>query len=168
MRILVKNLANILTTFNLLCGTFAIFSALNQQFILACSLMVVGTFIDVLDGYAAHKTKNTSQLGENLDMLADLTTFGLAPTIMLYVYYDADLFITISSVMLLICGAWRLARQATQKPSNYLVGVPIDISAYLVSVLVLFDATIALAGFSVIVLSSLFISRLRVPRLIKR
>lgn len=148
------------------CGLMAIFVALNGQIIVACLLIIVGTIIDTLDGYIAHKTNTVSDFGANLDMLADLVTSGLAPALLLFVYYQNTL-VNISAFILVICGAWRLARHNTHKPNNCFVGMPIDVCAYIVSLLVILQIPPSISALLILLLALLFVSRVKIPRLFK-
>lgn len=168
MRTLIKNAANVCTLFNAGCGILAIVLAMNHHFGAACLSLIVGSLFDVADGYLAHKMHINSELGKNLDALADCITFGVAPMIVLYSYYD-HLAIALSGGLLALCGAWRLARYNASKPSSdHFIGVPIDTSAYLVGFLIVLQLNFALAALATTTLALLFVSRFTVPRLIKR
>ena len=80
-----------LTLANLLCGFFAIFVASRPRgteliwdwspLTLAAVLIFVGMVFDGLDGRVARLTRSTSDLGEQLDSMADMVTFGAAPAL---------------------------------------------------------------------------------------
>ncbi len=167
MHALRKNFANILTLLNLLTGALAILVTLNAVFSLACMLMIFGSIIDVLDGYVARRTKTNSKFGANLDALADLVTFGVAPMLVLSTFYQNPV-VAISSILLPLCGAWRLARHNsdTVDQSVYFTGVPIDVAAYLASILVLLNAPTIIVAIAIIVLSVLFVSKIKTKRLL--
>ena len=69
---------------NLLCGVFGIITAFKGWFDTAFYLMLAGAVCDFLDGLAARALKAYSPMGKELDSLADLITFGLLPSVMLY------------------------------------------------------------------------------------
>lgn len=73
------NLPNLLTSFNLLCGVFAILLAALGRLDLAPLFILAGALFDFLDGLAARALKISSPLGKQLDSLADVVTFGVAP-----------------------------------------------------------------------------------------
>jgi len=70
---------DILTTANLSCGVASILMASQGQLTLACWLVFAGAFFDVLDGLAARALGGGTPLGAQLDSLADMVTFGVAP-----------------------------------------------------------------------------------------
>jgi len=72
-------LPDLLTTANLSCGVASILFASQGQLTLACVLVFAGALFDVLDGLAARALGGGSELGKQLDSLADMVTFGVAP-----------------------------------------------------------------------------------------
>ena len=85
---IVKNIPNTITSMNLLCGVMGVIFALDGWFDMAFYLMLAGAVCDFCDGLAARVLKAYSDLGKELDSLADLITFGLLPSIMLYKCMD--------------------------------------------------------------------------------
>lgn len=70
---------DLLTTANLSCGVGSILFASQGQLTAACALVFAGALFDVLDGLAARALGGGSELGKQLDSLADMVTFGVAP-----------------------------------------------------------------------------------------
>ena len=70
---------DLLTTANLSCGVASILLASQGQLTLACWLVFAGAAFDVLDGLAARALGGGSEFGKQLDSLADMVTFGVAP-----------------------------------------------------------------------------------------
>jgi len=115
---------------------------------------------DMLDGRIARLTKTTTEIGIQLDSIADVVTFGLAPAVLAYVWgYGATLiegsklhrFAWFLSFLYLICGAFRLARfnvqasrprilaEGTPKvDKKSFVGLPIPVAGGLIAALVHF------------------------------
>jgi len=115
---------------------------------------------DMLDGRIARLTKTTTEIGIQLDSIADVVTFGIAPAVLAYVWgYGATLiegtklhrFAWFLSFMFLICGAFRLARfnvqasrprilaEGTPKvDKKSFVGLPIPVAGGLIAALVHF------------------------------
>lgn len=75
---------NIITLLNLLCGCIAALYAFNDQLVLAGIFVAAGIFFDFFDGLAARLLKVSSDLGAQLDSLADMVTSGLVPGIVMY------------------------------------------------------------------------------------
>ena len=74
-----KHIPNFLTSLNLACGALAVFFALNGNITLAALLIFIGALFDFSDGFAARGLKAYSDMGKELDSLADLISFGMAP-----------------------------------------------------------------------------------------
>lgn len=79
-----KQIPNALTLLNLLCGSIAVILAINNNFVTAALFVFLGIFFDFFDGFAARKLNVQSELGLQLDSLADMVTSGLVPGIIMY------------------------------------------------------------------------------------
>lgn len=89
-------LPNGITCLNLLCGCFAIYSAFKAIFFsdgfaaentfidMACIFIIAGAVFDFFDGMTARLLKISSPIGKELDSLADIVTFGIAPAVLCY------------------------------------------------------------------------------------
>ena len=75
-----------ITSCNLLCGSIAVFLATQGAYIWAFVFILGGAFFDFFDGLSARLLKAPSPIGVELDSLADVITFGLAPAMMLFCY----------------------------------------------------------------------------------
>jgi CDP-diacylglycerol---serine O-phosphatidyltransferase len=84
IRNIVRQIPNTLTLLNLLCGSLAVLLALRGSLREAAILVLLGFIFDLLDGTAARLLNAHSPLGKELDSLADLISFGLAPAAMLF------------------------------------------------------------------------------------
>jgi len=78
-----KHIPNILTCCNLLSGAVAVVMAFEGLFTWAFLLIILGALFDFCDGASARLLGVSSPIGKELDSLADLVTFGLAPSVML-------------------------------------------------------------------------------------
>ncbi len=85
---LVRQIPNTLTLLNLLCGSVAVLLALRGYLREGAILIMFGFFFDLFDGLAARLLKAQSPIGKELDSLADLITFGLAPAAILFGIQD--------------------------------------------------------------------------------
>ena len=84
IRRIVQQVPNTLTLFNLLCGSLAVMLALRGYINEGSILVFFGFLFDLFDGMAARLLKAQSPIGKELDSLADLITFGLAPAALLF------------------------------------------------------------------------------------
>ena len=81
---LVKQIPNFITLLNLFCGCIATIFAVQNNLELAALFVLLGIGFDFFDGLAARLLKVQSELGLQLDSLADLVTSGLVPGIVMY------------------------------------------------------------------------------------
>lgn len=79
-----KHIPNALTLANLLAGCVAVVCLLYQHYSAAIILLLAGGLADFADGFVARMLKVQSAIGRELDSLADMVSFGLAPGLMLY------------------------------------------------------------------------------------
>ena len=79
-----KHIPNLITCLNATAGTLAIFMVMYKQIELAAMLILLAMIFDFLDGLAARLLKVTSEMGKELDSLADVISFGVAPAILAY------------------------------------------------------------------------------------
>ncbi len=75
---------NALTCCNLICGCMATGAAFHSHFTWALALIIAGAVFDFFDGMAARALHISSPIGKELDSLADVITFGVAPSAMLF------------------------------------------------------------------------------------
>ena len=81
---LTKHIPNALTSCNLMSGCVAIVFALSANYSMALTFIVVGAVFDFFDGMSARLLGVSSPIGKELDSLADVVTFGVAPSMMIY------------------------------------------------------------------------------------
>lgn len=79
-----KQIPNIITSLNILCGSIAVLFAVSGDLILAAFFVFLGIFFDFFDGFAARTLNAQSEVGLQLDSLADMITSGLVPGIAMF------------------------------------------------------------------------------------
>lgn len=191
--------ADLLTLANASCGTLSVFACLSyiaddrsRQIWAAFVLPIFALAFDALDGYVARlDSRRQSWLGADLDSLADIVSFGVAPAVLGYTLGLRGLWDVVILTFFVCCGISRLARFNVTSASltnadtgkvRYFEGTPIPTSIVLVILLaVLFHLeltgprfwlghwTLIGKGFHPIVLlflvsGSLMISTLKVPK----
>ncbi len=192
------HLADWFTLANAFCGVGALFAVMTflqtgdiRHVYFACGLIPAALVFDVLDGRVARWRQQSSELGRELDSLADVISFGVAPAAIAYGCGMQGLFDRVVLVFFVVCGVSRLARYniTAEKLSEggtkvkYFEGTPIPTSLLLVIVLAvaavqgcigerLWFGDVDVAGFHfhplvlMFALSgSLMISRIRIPKL---
>lgn len=87
MKIKLFTVPNIITLANLLCGCASIISSLVlEDFTLAFIFILSSAVCDFFDGFTARLLKQYSEIGVQLDSLADMVSFGVAPSVVMYAY----------------------------------------------------------------------------------
>ncbi|MDG1689643.1 MAG: CDP-diacylglycerol--serine O-phosphatidyltransferase [Flavobacteriales bacterium] len=130
-----KNIPNIITSMNLLLGWTSIYFAYSGEIDWAVGVILLASFFDYLDGFAARKLNVQSALGTQLDSFADLVTFGIAPAVIVYFVSTLSLFFVEKEIefwlflilgFVPLLGAIRLARFNTVlEESSSFIGLPI-------------------------------------------
>ena len=126
MKIL-KQIPNTITSLNLLCGVFGIIAAFNGDVHISFYLMLAGAVCDFCDGLAARALNAYSPMGKELDSLADLITFGLLPSIMLYKcmeWYNPGAWFCYIPLIIAVFSALRLAKfNIDERQSENFIGL---------------------------------------------
>ncbi len=122
------------TSGNLLCGFFAVISTMRGELMLSCWLIVMAALLDFMDGKVALFSNTSSRFGVELDSLADLVSFGVAPGIIMYQFFlrSHGEWSWMVAFMFVLCGALRLARfnVETKGPDKTCFkGLPIPMAA---------------------------------------
>lgn len=108
---LARLLPNMLTLMALCSGLTAIRFALHEKWAEAVLAIMIAGIFDMLDGRVARLMNQTSKFGAELDSLADLISFGVAPALVLYLWVLQDMRLGWIAVLLyVVCTALRLAR----------------------------------------------------------
>ncbi len=116
---------NGLTMLNLIFGFLSIINAVSGNFINASIFIFLATLADSTDGKVARKFKATSDIGIEFDSLSDLTSFGVAAAILLYLYSLSNLSYGIYiSILIVVCAALRLARFNVERDETFFTGLP--------------------------------------------
>lgn len=85
------NLPNLITASNFMCGVLAIIAAFFGRIEISAMLLILGMIFDFFDGFVARKLGINSPLGKDLDSLADLVSFGLAPGVLMFITIELRL-----------------------------------------------------------------------------
>lgn len=192
------HLADWFTLANAVCGTGALFSIMTylqtadvMHVYFACGLVLAALIFDILDGRIARWRQKTSVMGRELDSLADVISFGVAPALIAYGCGMQGLYDRIILAYFVACGVSRLARYNVTAEAlseggskvKYFEGTPIPTSLVLVVVMFvsalqgalhesMWFGRVDLAGFTLhpfvlmfALSGSLMVSRIRFPKL---
>ena len=105
-----RHIPNTITSLNLLSGCFATVYALNGNFKCAFLFIIAGAIFDFCDGLAARALKAYSPMGKELDSLADMVTFGVAPAMILYRFQAESGFLIYLPLLIAVFSGLRLAK----------------------------------------------------------
>jgi CDP-diacylglycerol---serine O-phosphatidyltransferase len=127
-------LPSLFTTGNLFLGFWAMVRTMHAQYAEAAPLIGWAIVLDLLDGRIARLTGTTSEFGGELDSLADVISFGVAPALLAYSWgFGAVPRVGwLAAFLFVVCGALRLARFNVQRHAvdgRYFVGLPIPAAA---------------------------------------
>lgn len=138
----------------------------------AAILILIGMMLDSMDGRIARMLNVESELGKELDSLADIVTFGVAPAMMAYYSYFSDFgkFGMAISGLFPLFGAYRLARfniNAVKSSLHYFTGVPITAGGGLLTLLTLFHGKMPaiILPLAFFVICYLMVSTIKIPSL---
>ena len=160
-----KNIApNMVTSGNLLCGLFSLILVLHGRYIPAAWLVFFAVIFDGFDGKVARMLGGGTQFGLEFDSLADLVSFGVAPSILLYQVSVRDMRITGAAVacFFALCVALRLARFNVVHVPGPFQGLPCPAGGLFVSSFVIarvklpaWAMAVILAGVGFLMISSI-------------
>ncbi|HBL75650.1 MAG: hypothetical protein A2W90_06190 [Bacteroidetes bacterium GWF2_42_66] len=138
---------NFITTLNLVSGTLAVFFGADGQLGWASVFIFAAAVFDFCDGFAARLFHAYSDIGKELDSLADLISFGLAPATLIFAMLELTLFgvnhpifeiegtpgqwiVLFTSLLIPVAGAFRLAKFNTDtRQTESFLGLPIPANA---------------------------------------
>lgn len=136
-------LPNLVTGLSVVCAVLAVQSALRGEFISACWWVLYSTITDKLDGIVARALNASTDLGVQMDSLADLLNYGFVPAAVTYAFiYDkpelgwstgaAHLGLVVICCIYALCAAFRLARFNISKSNpDFFFGTPTTFSGAL-------------------------------------
>lgn len=119
--------ANTLTIGNMVLGGASLMATLSGNYSYSVLFIFIAAFLDRFDGMVARKYNQESELGKQLDSMADIISFGVAPALLIHQLALQDFGVAgmIFTVIYISCGAFRLARFNISESSGYFTGLPI-------------------------------------------
>ena len=172
IHIIRNSIPNLFTLLNLFCGFLSVMYSAVGDYKNAAILILIGMMLDSMDGRVARMLRVESELGKELDSLADIVTFGVAPAMMAYYAYFSLFGVKGMAIAGLfpLFGAYRLARfniNAVKSSLNYFTGVPITAAGGLLTLLTLFHGRMPsiILPIAFFVLCYLMVSTIKIPSL---
>lgn len=128
---------NYFTSFNLLCGCIGIVQVFQGELVFASYLIWLAAFFDFMDGFIARALGAFSEIGKQLDSLADMVTFGLLPSIIVFALIQqntVNYFIPYIAFLIAIFSALRLAKfNIDVRQTTSFIGLPTPANALFIS-----------------------------------
>ncbi|MEH7455508.1 CDP-diacylglycerol--serine O-phosphatidyltransferase [Gottfriedia acidiceleris] len=121
----VKSIPNLLTIGNLICGVLSITLNMSGLIMLSSIFIFIAAFFDLLDGRVARKLKVNSEFGVELDSLADIVSFGVAPALLFHSISASSILTSLAFILFPTMGALRLAKFSAKPTIGYFKGLPI-------------------------------------------
>ena len=138
MNAIKRNVPNLITLGNLTCGLLSIVLSFEGELEVAAAFIFFGAILDFFDGFASRLLKVSSEIGKQLDSMADMVTFGVAPGIIIYKlisesnnHYE---FLVYAAFILPIFSAIRLAKfNIDSRQTSSFIGLPVPAAAIFIA-----------------------------------
>ena len=139
-----KYIPNIITLFNLLSGLIALLFVFQQKWLLVFTFVILGILFDFADGLVARSINASSEMGLQLDSLADMVTSGVVPGFTMFFMIENSLnihtiynfkpelkyFLPFVGLLIILGSAWRLAKfNIDERQTSSFVGLPTPANA---------------------------------------
>lgn len=157
---------NFITLLNLLSGAIATIFAIEGHMTNAALFVFLGIFFDFFDGFFARKLNVVSELGLQLDSLADMVTSGLVPALVLFHLLELTIapswdkyhILPYFGLLVALASAYRLAKfNISTEQSSYFIGLPTPANALLIMSLPLILAYQNNDSYNTIILNPIFL-----------
>ncbi|MBK5241551.1 CDP-diacylglycerol--serine O-phosphatidyltransferase [Clostridium sp.] len=164
-------LPNILTFGNLTFGLLSLIMTFEANYRFSAIFILLASLMDRYDGKVARFLQVSSSFGKELDSLADLISFGVAPSILIFNLYNFISLGYLGYICFLIfplAGAYRLARYNCSKFDNVYTGIPITLAGILVALYALIplnsSTNFPLTIIIMLILSYLMVSKFKLKK----
>jgi CDP-diacylglycerol--serine O-phosphatidyltransferase len=132
MKRIIKHIPNTITCLNIFAGCLAIVAALFGEYLSSAYFILIASALDFMDGFAARLLKAYSPMGKELDSLADVISFGVAPGFILFAFLSQNIgiFWALSAFAIPIFSALRLAKfNVDERQTDSFLGLPTPANA---------------------------------------
>ncbi|MBC7745258.1 MAG: CDP-diacylglycerol--serine O-phosphatidyltransferase [Flavobacterium sp.] len=136
-----RHIPNFITCLHLFSGCVGIVYAFKGELIIAGYAILISALLDFLDGMIARLFKAYSEIGKQLDSLADIVSFGVLPSVIIYQLFlqspqlgNISTFLNYSSFLITVFSALRLAKfNIDERQSDNFIGLPTPANAILIA-----------------------------------
>ncbi|WP_040949431.1 CDP-diacylglycerol--serine O-phosphatidyltransferase [Gorillibacterium massiliense] len=131
---------NLMTFSNLSFGVIAILEIVKEEYMMSAICILLSVFIDRYDGKVARRLNVSNAIGKELDSLADVVAFGVAPAILIFCKFNFMEYRILKIVgvgvliLYIISGSYRLARYNIQTFNGVFSGIPITVSGFILAI----------------------------------
>lgn len=148
---IIKHIPNFITSLNLVCGILSIIMMIEGKIIPAFYLILLAAVFDFLDGFSARMFDAYSDVGKQLDSLADMVSFGVAPALLMFYYIKYsfllhqsgfavetaawfEILILYSTILIAVASGFRLAKFNIDPNQSFTFsGLPTPANAILIA-----------------------------------
>lgn len=152
-----RHIPNSLTCLNLITGAIGCIYIIRGSSEMAIYFVLISAFFDFLDGFAARLLGVQSAIGKELDSLADVISFGLLPSLFVYVTLESSLdspYLPYSALLIAAFSAIRLAKfNIDETQTDQFIGLPTPANALFLTALPLLPAGLVIDGYALVVLA---------------
>jgi CDP-diacylglycerol---serine O-phosphatidyltransferase len=128
-----RNIPNLITCLNLFSGSLAVYYAFQANYEAVLLLVLLAAVFDFLDGFAARLLKAYSPMGKELDSLADVISFGMAPGTVAFSLLKASIlpeWLAFAAFIIPVFSALRLAKfNIDERQTSSFIGMPTPANA---------------------------------------
>lgn len=136
-----KHIPNFITCANLFSGCVGMVFAFQENLIFAAYALFLAAIFDFFDGFASRVLKSFSGIGKDLDSLADMVSFGVLPSVILYQLFlqspqidKVSTYLNFSAFLIPVFSALRLAKFNTDtRQAEIFIGLPTPANAILIA-----------------------------------
>jgi len=156
--------ADMITLGNAIAGLVSILFSIDQNFEMAAFFLVLAVLFDVIDGKITRVCHCSGKLGKDLDSLADVISFCVAPVVFAMMQIQ-NLFAFLAFIVFLCCGLLRLARFNVLEFRHSYEGMPITLNGIIVPLIYLMRMPGFVYPIVYLVLGGLMISSFRIKKI---
>jgi len=157
---------NGLSMLNMIFGFLSIISSINNHFTNAALFIFLAVLADAFDGKFARRAHSVSDIGKEFDSLSDLVSFGVAGSLLIYLYALKDMeFGIFIPIFALVCTALRLARFNVDNSPFYFAGLPSPAYGFFAAAFILSKIQLETSAIALItvVISLAMVSTIKYP-----
>ncbi|WP_281279657.1 CDP-diacylglycerol--serine O-phosphatidyltransferase [Paenibacillus lentus] len=170
-----RSIPNLLTFTNLSFGVLAMIEIFNQNYSASAVYVMIAAIIDRYDGRIARRLNVCSEFGRELDSLADLVSFGIAPALLVYFKFNFDdlgilRIVGIAALILyVVSGSYRLALFNIREFEGNFRGIPITVAGSILTIYSMIapsaNSSMIISVVTLLIFSLLMVSNIKIKKI---